>query len=81
MITLTLREIKDLAEYAGLVFEPHSVSGLTDEMETEFTIADAPTQGVTDDLGRTQRYAHIAWETDCPDEGCYPLGNEIEGDR
>lgn len=74
MLTLTVAEIKDLAECAGLVlkFEPRS-----DDLETEITIIDCPKDGLLDDDNKPAHYAHIAYFSDYPDEGSYPLGDEL----
>lgn len=71
-ITLTIKDIMDLASYAGL--------NVTDEacdldLETEFTI----TSGlVAVDDCRTQAYSGLyVFCTEYPEEGCLPLNENI----
>lgn len=75
MITLTVREIKDLAEFAGLVlnstFPPDA-----DELETEISITVEPME-CTDDSGKAERFAHVAHFSEYPEEGCMPLGEPL----
>ena len=76
MITLTVREIADLAMFAGLLRKTECVVD-DDELETEISITTEP--GLcTDDDGKSERYAHVAHFTELPDEGCMPLGVPIE---
>ncbi|BBN90571.1 MULTISPECIES: hypothetical protein [Rhodocyclales] len=77
MLTLTVAEIKDLAECAGLVLKEDCLPD-EDELETEITIIPCPESGVLDDDGKPTHYAHIAYFAEYPDEGSYPLGNEIQ---
>lgn len=77
MLTLTGKEIKDLAEAVGLVIADHDY---TDEFETEMTIIDCPEQGVSDDDEKPTHYKHVAYLTDYPDEGVFALGDEIKDD-
>ena len=77
MITLTVAEIKDLAECAGFVFNQHFMPD-ADDMETEITINTCPASGVLDDDNKPTHYAHIAYFSEYPEEGCYPLGSETE---
>lgn len=75
MIVLNGKEIKDLAEFAG--FTISSRFELTDdEMETEYVIADCPKEGTVDDDGTARHYDHIAYLSECPEEGVCPLGEE-----
>ena len=76
MLTLTVAEIKDLAECAGLVLHTRFLPD-ADSLETEITIIDCPKDGVLDDDGKPTHYAHIAYVTDYPDEGSFPLGEEL----
>ena len=75
MIILTVREIKDLAELAGFVlnssFEPDD-----EEMATEISITTEPKDCMDED-GKTERYEHVAYFTECAEEGCMPLGEPI----
>lgn len=75
-ITLTIAEIKDLAEYAGLTLNKRCNAQSEDELATEITITDCPAGGTKDDDGAIRHYAHIAYYTDYPEEGCMPLGPE-----
>lgn len=76
MLILTVAEIKDLAECAGLVLDK-SVSYEADELETEIVIMACPKEGVRDDDGKPTHYAHIAYFGEYPEEGSYPLGDEV----
>lgn len=76
MLTLTVAEIKDLAECAGLVLDK-GVSYDADELETEIVVMECPKSGVRDDDGKPTHYAHIAYFAEYPDEGSYPLGAEL----
>lgn len=75
MLTLTVAEIKDLAECAGLVLNK-DVSYDADELETEIVVMECPKAGVLDD-GKSTHYAHIAYFAEYPEEGSYPLGDEV----
>lgn len=74
MLTLTGKEIKDLAEAVGLVIQPLDY---TDELETEMTIIDCPASGVMDDDGKATHYEHVAYLSEYPEEGTFPLGDEV----
>lgn len=76
MLTLTVAEIKDLAECAGLVLDK-GVSYDADEPETEIVVMECPKAGVRDDDGKPTHYAHIAYFAEYPEEGNYPLGDEV----
>lgn len=76
MLTLTIAEIKDLAECAGFTLDPASMPD-ADEMETEIVVMECPKAGVRDDDGKPTHYAHIAYFSEYPEEGSYPLGNEV----
>ena len=76
MLTLTVAEIKDLAEYAGFTLDQTRMPD-ADEMETEISIMDCPQDGVKDDDGKATHYAHVAYFAEYPEEGCYPLGAEL----
>lgn len=81
-LTLTVREIQDLAEYAGLsVSVPDVVDD--DELDTEITITECPASGVRcegepDDPKAVAYYRYVAYCAEYPDEGCFGLGLEIE---
>ena len=81
MITLTVQQIKDLAEFAGLTlhsrFEPDEFL-----MQSEITIADCPPEGIRNDGEESDpdsvsHYDYIAYCTDYPEEGCIGLGPEV----
>ena len=80
MITLTVLQILELAEFAGI-----PVSGVAlDEFEkvTEIVICDCPPEGITNegepgDTESVSHYEFIAYCADCPEEGCIGLGPEI----
>ena len=77
-ITLTGKEIKDLAEFAG--FEVMELTGMEEEaLEAEITISECCKKGILDEecAGPAKHYAHIACMAEYPEEGCYPLGDEI----
>ena len=75
MLTLTGKEIKDLAEAVGLVIE--GGHDYTDELETEMTIIECPSSGVMDDDGKATHYEHVAYLSEYPEEGTFPLGDEV----
>lgn len=70
---LTAAEIKDLAEMAGFKVETFEEY----DPEQEFTVQDCPALGVKDDDGVPRHYAHIAWDSEYPEEGVMPLGVEL----
>jgi len=71
-LTLTIREIKDLAEFAGLVIDDTEVD--KDELDLPITIGRG-NRGVQDAPGsRRLFYNHIAWFSDFPEEGVRGLG-------
>lgn len=73
-ITLSGKEIKDLAEAVGLVIQPLDYA---DELETEMTIIDCPAEGVLDDDGKATHYQRVAYYSEYPEEGMCPLGDEV----
>jgi hypothetical protein len=76
MLTLTVAEIVDLADAAGLVLNQKFMPD-ADEMEAEITIIDCPKEGVRDDEDKSTHYAHVAYLSDYPEEGIFPLGPEL----
>ena len=77
-MTLTGKEIKDLAEFAG--FKVDELAKMEEEaLEAEIVISECCKEGVCDEGGDGTRkhYAHIAFAAEYPEEGCYPLGDEI----
>jgi hypothetical protein len=78
-LRLTVAEIKDLAESAGLVLDD-TFKCDADDMETEIIVMECPKEGIRDeDDNRQRHYAHIAYFPEYPEEGCCPLGAELEG--
>lgn len=74
-VTLTILQIKELAQFAGLqIVEDQSP---LDDMEFEVTVSAGDGGGVIDDDGKTKRYSHIAFLTEYPEEGVFPLGAEL----
>lgn len=74
MLTLTGKEIKDLAESCGFYITPLNYE---DEIKTEMTIITCPADGVLDDDGKSTHYKYIAYLTKYPEEGLYLLGDEV----
>lgn len=71
---LTIKEIKNLAEFAGLTVLDID----QDEAETEITVEPCGKEGLRDGkLDKPRFYAHIAWFTEYPEEGAAGLGPEI----
>ena len=69
-ITLTVEQIKNLAEFAGLRVKDK----LTEEdKETEITIIKCPKHGIQDDDGTIIHCKHIAYLEEYPEEGVCPL--------
>ena len=77
MLTLTVAEIKDLAECAGLVFNQKFMPD-GDDLDTEIVVMECPKEGVRDDDNKPTHYAHIAYFAEYPEEGSYPLGPELK---
>jgi hypothetical protein len=77
-VTLTVREITDLAKAIGLIIpDAHEIDAGDDEIE--YTIIEK--EGgvvVEDDDGTKRAYAHGAYLTEYPEEGTYPLGDELK---
>ncbi len=76
MITLTVAEIKDLAECAGIALAKY-VTYDADELETEIVVMACPKEGVRNDEGKPEHYTHIAFFADSPEEGSHPLGEKL----
>ena len=75
-MTLTTREIRDLAAFAGLVLsEEKSVSH--DEDDTEIAIVKCPEDGLIEDDGSRLHYRYIAYYDDLPEEGSFGLGERL----
>lgn len=78
-LTLTMEEIRDLAQCCGLVVQEPTASEKEDERETEITIAGWPETGVWDDNQKCQvpPHKHIAYFEEYHEEGCVPLGSPL----
>lgn len=76
-LTLTIEEIRDLAEYAGILVTPARQEDKEDERETEIAIAGWPEKGVWDEEQTCQvpPHKHLAYFEEYPEEGCVPLGS------
>ncbi len=73
---LTGKEIKDLAEYVGLVIDKDSVD--EDCFEQEFFIDACPKSGVQNDGGVVEHYSHIVTCDGCDGNECMPLGDALD---
>lgn len=71
-LVLTIDEIKSLAEFAGFnVSEQIS----EDDNETEITIETFPEKGIKDAGDKILvGFRHLAFFSEYPEEGAYPLG-------
>ena len=79
MIILTIGEIKDLAEFCGLVLSKECINDTEDD-DAEVSIEECPSRGILDeDDGSVKHYKKMAYFTDYPEEGVFPLGNELNG--
>lgn len=76
-VVLTVTEIIDLAEFAGLHFDESKLPP-EEERDFEYTVSESAPAGTTDDEGNVRHYAHVAWMAEYPEEGCYPLGPELQ---
>lgn len=74
-ITLTGKEIRDLAEAVGLVIAKNDYA---EELETEMVIVPCPEAGVLNDDGEPEHYRYIAWLEEYPEEGSCPLGDKLK---
>lgn len=76
-LTLTMEEIRDLAQFCGMVVQEPTASEKEDERETEITISAWPNEGVWDDEQKCQVPPHkrIAYFNEYPEEGVLPLGS------
>lgn len=74
MITLTGKEILDLATFAGLV-DAKEREFEQDILDTQYTISGDHT-GLRDAVSKNTiaKYRYKAHLTKYPEEGCYPLG-------
>ena len=79
-VTLSIKEVRDLAELCGLIVS-RDQSG-QDEEETEVTIAPWPEGGVFEDDDSTKKicaHKHIAYFEEYPEEGVMPIGSPNDG--
>ena len=76
MTTLTIKEIKELATFAGLDVKTNLE---IDDMEAEITLMPCPEDGLSDgdDMPKKKYTGSIAYFTEYPDEGCQPLGELV----
>lgn len=79
-LTLTMEEIRDLAQFCGMVVQDPTASEKEEERETEITIAAWPKKGVWGDDQKCQvpHHKHIAYFDEYPEEGVLPLGSPNE---
>ncbi len=73
-ITLSIDEIKDIAQFAGLQVADVSDG---DDMESEITITCCPQQGIKNDDGSIIYSRHVAYFDEYPEEGMMPLGKIV----
>lgn len=80
-LTLTAEEIGDLALASGFSLPPEAYPD-EDQLGTEYTIVRMdPTKGVVNDDNVVEHYAHVAYITEYPEEGSFPLGPKRESPR
>ena len=77
IVDLTVKEIKDLAEYSGLSIDETKLPD-EDEMETVVCIAHCHPKGLKNDGGVIEHYRLVMYFEDCPEEGVIPLGDAVE---
>lgn len=75
-ITLTIREIVDLARFAGLLPSGEHLPD-EDELEEEITVQSFDGGKLTEDDGTQRAYRRIAYYAEYPEEGCLGLGPEL----
>lgn len=77
-LDLSIQAIGDLAESAGYTLRSESLPD-PDVMETEMTIMPmSKTEGVLNDNGVKEHYDFVAFFTEYPEEGSFPLGPKKE---
>lgn len=77
MIVLTIAEIKDLAEFCGLILTQECKDD-KDQDDTEVAVDDSPEGGLIDiDQAKILHHAHVAYFYEYPEEGSMPLGPEL----
>lgn len=75
---LTVREIIDLARFAGIPLEEHRIAqALDSELEDEIAIFDCPEGGVVDEEGVSEKFRKLAYFAEYPDEGGVGLGEKL----
>ncbi len=74
--TLTGKEILDLARYAGIITGDDPVID-QDILDTEYTVSKCHPDGVMVEGSDEEpvKYNHVAYHSEYPEEGVYPLGN------
>lgn len=73
-LTLTVEEIKDLAQAVGLKISDDSLGD--DDIDVEYTIIECPTSGLDNEDGTFLHYKLIAFLTEYPEEGSFGLGKK-----
>lgn len=77
--TLTIKEIKDLAEFAGLTINEDNHEG--GFFETEITIKGGGSHqyfSIPSDSGKIYQFKHIAYFAELKEGGVFPLGDGNE---
>lgn len=74
-ITLTGKEIRDLAEFAGFDVTWDKENGAL-TMEIEYVVMECGKEGIENDDGEREFYDHFAYLAEYPEEGCHPLGDK-----
>jgi hypothetical protein len=75
-ITLTVQQIIELAEFAGLGVDPDSADDLM--RGSEYVLLQGEGAWLEDDDGKRVEYEAIAWSADYPEEGGIGLGAALE---
>lgn len=75
-ITLTVQQIIDLAEFAGLGVDPDSADEIM--RDSEHVVLQGEGAWLEDDNGKRVEYEAIAWSADYPEEGGIGLGAAVE---
>jgi len=78
-VTLSGKEIRDLAQAAGFEISDRTKDD-KDLLFDDYVVQVCPKEGVIIDNGWPERkhYSYIAYCLSCPEEGCFPLGNELD---
>jgi hypothetical protein len=72
--TLTMEEIRHLAQFCGMVIEEPTAAEKVVERETKIVIAPWPSGGVQRGDEILPPHKRIAYYDQYPEEGCVPLG-------